>query len=97
MPEGRPDTSGLPATCHDRCGSEVRRVSFQHVGHLGLHARSNLVEAAQQVVSAIVRKCSTGDADNPCSATRGRNPWPRRHILVSWPRGDDDVVVTGLA
>jgi hypothetical protein len=72
-------------------------VRFEHLGALREYARSNLVEARQQVVRAVVRERGAGDSHDPSTATRERNAWMRWDIFVSRAWRDYQVRMTELA
>jgi hypothetical protein len=72
-------------------------VSLQYVGPFQPYVRSNLVEASEQVVGAIIRKGGPADAHEPCLARREGNLGLRCNIFISWSRCDHYVGVTELA
>jgi hypothetical protein len=97
VPEGRSDARAPPAACNDARRAEVRRVSFQYVRPFQPYVRSNLVEASEQVVGAIIRKGRPADAYEPCLASREGNLGLRCNIFIPWSGCDHDVGVTELA
>ena len=71
-------------------------MGFQDVRSLDPDPRANLVEAAQQVIGAVVRQSRTGDTDEPgLPLRRGACVESRLYILRSGR--DDHVVVSELA
>jgi hypothetical protein len=71
-------------------------MSLEHVRALRSHSRTNLVEATQQMIGAVVRECGTGHShQSGLPSRRGACVEDRLYILRSG--SDDDVVVPELA
>ena len=104
MPERCPYGGGVFATGDDGQSSQVRRVGFEDIRSLGVNSLANLVEAAQQMVRAVVRKGGALDSKDTRAAIpaimpgmRGRGACVELHFFISRPRCNHRVVVSKLA
>jgi hypothetical protein len=61
-------------------------VRFEHVGPLGAHESSNLVQTPQQVIGAVIRKRGTSKPQH-ASTTNGRRGPGLEPVLCLEPLG----------
>ncbi len=101
VPEGGSDAGGVPPRGKHGGGREVRRMGFQDVGPLCLHALSNLVQASEQMVRGVVGE---GRPADPHHARNVRGLRGRRRdlcagagIFIARPGSNHRVIVTKLA
>ena len=100
VPKRRPHAGGVLAAREDADGRQIRRVRFEDVGPLGEDPRSDLVEAAEQMVGAVVgkgRARHSNDRRSSAPSALLRVAGFEVQLLVARPRCNHCVVVSQLA
>lgn len=97
VPERGSNGISAQAAAKDGRRRQVRGVRFNDIGAFRSYESPDLVESAQQVVGAVVRKRWPRQADDPRAPRPRRDVCAEQSIFIARPRSDHHVVVAELA